>query len=67
MIISDSFRNKIIMLEQKQSVCDRQKAWVVIIALPTAIIYKEETQQSIFIHKLRLMFGEFMKSCERVP
>lgn len=55
------------MLEQKQSVCDRQKAWVVIIALPTAIIYKEETQQSIFIHKLRLMFGEFMKSCERVP
>lgn len=42
MIISDSFRNKVILLEQKQSVCDRQKAWVVVIVLPGAIVDNQE-------------------------
>lgn len=61
MIIGDSFRNKVIRLEQKQSVCDRQKAWIVIIVLPGAIVDKQEKQQSRFIHR-GFCFGE---SCER--
>lgn len=62
MIIGGSFRNKVIMLEQKQSVCDRQKAWVVVIVLPGAIVDKQEKQQSRFIHR-GFCLG---KSCKRV-